>query len=98
MSQETQAKVFDPFFSTKGAGHGLGLAVVHGIVRSLCGAIHVASELGQGTTFQILLPCAETTAEANRRSDVRCARRRHVRRRNSSCWLWKMKIHFGKLS
>ena len=64
MSQETQANAFDPFFSTKGAGHGLGLAVVHGIVRGLRGAIHIASELGQGTTIQILLPCAETTAEA----------------------------------
>jgi signal transduction histidine kinase/CheY-like chemotaxis protein len=64
MPQETQAKVFDPFFSTKGAGHGLGLAVVHGAVRRVGGAIHIFSEPGQGTTFQILLPCAETTAEA----------------------------------
>ena len=66
MSQETQGKVFDPFFSTKGAGHGLGLAVIHGIVRGLRGVIHIASELGQGTTFQVLLPSAETTAEATR--------------------------------
>jgi two-component system cell cycle sensor histidine kinase/response regulator CckA len=66
MSQETQAKVFDPFFSTKGAGHGLGLAVVHGIVRGLRGAIHITSEPGQGTTIRILLPCAETTVEATR--------------------------------
>jgi signal transduction histidine kinase/ligand-binding sensor domain-containing protein/ActR/RegA family two-component response regulator len=64
ISQEAQASVFDPFFSTKGAGHGLGLAAVHGIVRSLHGTIHIASELDHGTTFQILLPCAETTAEA----------------------------------
>jgi CheY-like chemotaxis protein len=64
MSHETQAKVLDPFFSTKGTGHGLGLAVVHGIVRSLGGSIHIASEPGQGTTFQVLLPCAETTVEA----------------------------------
>jgi signal transduction histidine kinase len=58
MSPETQARVFDPFFTTKSAGHGLGLAMVHGILRSLNGAIHVISELGNGTTFQILLPCA----------------------------------------
>jgi PAS domain S-box-containing protein len=64
MSRETQAKVFDPFFSTRGAGRGLGLAVVHGIVRGLRGAIHITSELGHGTTFHVLLPCAETTPEA----------------------------------
>jgi two-component system cell cycle sensor histidine kinase/response regulator CckA len=59
MSPETQAKVFDPFFTTKSAGRGLGLAVVQGIVRSLNGAIRVVSELNKGTTFEILLPCAE---------------------------------------
>jgi PAS domain S-box-containing protein len=57
MSLETQARVFDPFFTTKAAGHGLGLAVVQGIVRALGGTIHLTSELGKGTTFQILLPC-----------------------------------------
>ncbi len=62
MSPETQAKMFDPFFTTKSAGHGLGLAVVQGIVRDLGGSIHLVSDLGKGTTFQILLPCAETTA------------------------------------
>jgi len=56
MTLETQARVFDPFFTTKSAGRGLGLAVVQGIVRKLGGAIHLASEPGRGTTFQILLP------------------------------------------
>jgi CheY-like chemotaxis protein len=64
MSTKTQAKVFDPFFTTKSAGRGLGLAVVQGIVRSLGGAIHLTSEPDKGTTFQILLPCAESTAGA----------------------------------
>ena len=64
MSPETLAKVFDPFFTTKEAGHGLGLAVVHGIVRGLGGAVYLKSEPGKGTTFQILLPCAETQTEA----------------------------------
>jgi nitrogen-specific signal transduction histidine kinase/CheY-like chemotaxis protein len=58
MSPETKSRLFDPFFTTKSAGRGLGLAVVHGIVRSLNGAIRVISEFGNGATFQILLPCA----------------------------------------
>ena len=66
ISQETQARMFDPFFSTKSVGRGLGLAVVRGIVRDLGGAINLASEPGHGTTFQILLPCAETTSAAIR--------------------------------
>jgi CheY-like chemotaxis protein len=64
MSPETEARVFDPFFTTKSAGRGLGLAVVGGIVRGLGGGIRVDSEPGKGTTFQVLLPCAATKAEA----------------------------------
>jgi nitrogen-specific signal transduction histidine kinase len=63
MSPEMQARVFDPFFTTKSGGHGLGLAVVHGIVRGLRGAIHLTSEPGKGTTFKVLLPCAEGQAD-----------------------------------
>jgi PAS domain S-box-containing protein len=66
MSLETKAKLFDPFFTTKSAGHGLGLAVVQGIVRGLGGSIDVMSEPGNGTTFQILLPFAETAGPATR--------------------------------
>jgi CheY-like chemotaxis protein len=62
MSQEMQSKVFDPFFTTLSAGHGLGLAVVQGIVRNLGGTIHLTSEPGKGTTFRILIPCAPTAA------------------------------------
>src|SRR3954470_19633178 len=65
MSAETQAKIFDPFFTTKFSGRGLGLAVVQGIVRSLHGAIQVASEAGKGTTVEVLLPCAEPGAHPN---------------------------------
>jgi PAS domain S-box-containing protein len=62
MSQEMLAKVFDPFFTTKSAGRGLGLPVVSGIVRGLGGEVRIASEQGKGTTFHVLLPCAETKA------------------------------------
>jgi PAS domain S-box-containing protein len=68
--QEIQARVFDPFFSTKSAGRGLGLAVVGGIVRSLGGAIHLQSEPGRGTTVQVLLPSAEASHENNGRTAV----------------------------
>jgi len=64
MSLETQARVFDPFFTTKAVGHGLGLAVVQGIVRALGGAIHLTSEPGKGTSFQVLLPCDKTMSGA----------------------------------
>ena len=64
MSQKTQARIFDPFFSTKSAGRGLGLSVVHGIVRDLQGAIRVSSEQGKGSTFQVLLPAVGTAAGA----------------------------------
>jgi CheY-like chemotaxis protein/two-component sensor histidine kinase len=64
MSPEIQARVFDPFFSTKSPGRGLGLALVDGIVRRLGGVINLASEPGHGTTFQIWLPCAGTNSAA----------------------------------
>lgn len=60
MSHQTLARAFDPFFSTKSGGHGMGLAVVAGIVRGLGGSIQLTSEPGRGTTFQISLPSAKS--------------------------------------
>ncbi|MFC1509895.1 PAS domain S-box protein, partial [Candidatus Omnitrophota bacterium] len=59
MDKEVQDKLFDPFFSTKFTGRGLGLSAVQGIVRGHTGAIKVYSEPEKGSTFKILLPCPD---------------------------------------
>jgi PAS domain S-box-containing protein len=65
MDRQTLERIFDPFFSTKkpAEGTGLGLSVVHGIVKGYRGVITVDSEPGLGSTFQVQLPCIDA-AEA----------------------------------
>ncbi len=59
IAREAQTRLFEPFYTTKFAGRGLGLSAVLGIVRGHKGALKVYSELNKGTTFKILLPAVE---------------------------------------
>ncbi len=69
MDDYTRARIFDPFYSTKFIGRGLGLAAVQGIVRGHDGGIFLDSKLGQGTTFRVLLPLAPAPEAAEAQSD-----------------------------
>ncbi len=61
MSPDIKRRIFDPYFTTRdvGKGSGMGLAVVHGIVKNHGGAIAIESEPGKGSTFKILFPAAD---------------------------------------
>jgi len=65
MTEEVRTRCMDPFYSTKDqAGTGLGLPMVHGIIRRHAGALQITSAPGEGTTFHILLPRENSGAEA----------------------------------
>ncbi|MCP3891495.1 MAG: response regulator [Desulfobulbaceae bacterium] len=61
MPPDIKKKIFDPYFTTKepGKGTGMGLAIVHGIVKSYGGFISLHSEPGEGTVFHVFLPVIE---------------------------------------
>jgi signal transduction histidine kinase len=66
MTPGTMERVFEPYFTTMGIGEGsgMGLAVVHGIVKNHGGAVTVQSEPGKGSTFQVYLPLSEAEVES----------------------------------
>jgi signal transduction histidine kinase/CheY-like chemotaxis protein len=59
MDEKTRQRLFDPFYTTKFQGRGLGMAAVFGIIRNHCGWIKVDSELGRGTQITVFLPVAD---------------------------------------
>lgn len=63
MDDETRQRIFDPFFSTKFTGRGLGMAAVFGIVRGHQGSLEIETRLGQGTRIRVLLPASEKKVE-----------------------------------
>ncbi len=70
MTPEVRARIFEPLFSTRGAGRGMGLAVVFGIVRGHKGWITVRSRPGGGSAFHVFLPAARDDGEAGRRQEA----------------------------
>lgn len=63
MNDKTLAKIYDPFFTTKFTGRGLGMSAIRGIVRGHKGAIRIYSEVGRGSVFRLLFPCVDMQAE-----------------------------------
>jgi two-component system cell cycle sensor histidine kinase/response regulator CckA len=70
MTEKIRSKIFDPFFTTKFTGRGLGLAAVQGIIRGHGGTIDIVSTSGQGSRFEILLPCTSQPARDTRDAAV----------------------------
>lgn len=70
MDATTLERLFDPFFTTKFTGRGLGMSAVLGIVRGHKGAIFVRSEVGRGTSVEVLFPVPEASLECEALRDV----------------------------
>ena len=77
MDAATQARMFEPYFTTKKTGHGLGLAAVQGICASAGARLHCTSAPGHGTTFTVQIPIA-TDAEAQRAQQAPRTDSRHL--------------------
>ncbi|MBX9929304.1 MAG: response regulator [Gemmatimonadaceae bacterium] len=67
MAPEVLARIWEPFFTTRNFGSGLGLSIVHGAVRQMGGSVHVTSDPGVGTTFRIQFPLSRDPIAAETR-------------------------------
>lgn len=65
MDEITQRRIFEPFYTTKFTGRGLGMSAVLGIIKAHHGALKLASQLGYGTAFKVYLPIRMTDSNAN---------------------------------
>lgn len=70
ISGEHLSKIFDPYFTTKQKGSGLGLATCYSIIRNHGGVIHVSSKVGAGTTFYVYLPAIEAEKKAPKQPEL----------------------------
>ncbi|TGU74119.1 response regulator [Geomonas terrae] len=69
MTEETQRRIFEPFFSTKFTGRGLGMSAIMGIIKSHKGALQLFSTPGSGTTFKVYFPVSAVSGEKTPRRD-----------------------------
>lgn len=69
--REMLSRIFDPYFTTKETGNGIGLATCYSLIKKHAGEITVRSEIGQGTTFSVFLPMAEEAPTPPTKDDAR---------------------------
>ena len=78
MDEPTLQRLFQPFFTTKPSGHGLGLAAVQGIILGHRGALQVDTRLGYGSRFCVWFPAAETSQPAETEQWIAPAEERRI--------------------